>query len=438
MWMGATLHITPSIPSFVRGCRFGAALLSFSRVYLGLPGVIDPHEDISLYSITLVYTSHLPSFPPSLWKYQPTSSVDPVFVSRLHCRLYCINNPRSPSRPREARKIAGEDPSRGFFLSYSLVDCVYLHRAALSLGLNCITVRSATLADATSHMQHWKPNRYGKWISPGLHIRTRRFSPLSLSLSYSSIFLPLCTYSLNSYFEGNFSRAFSSWFACVWFITRAREDRYIYRERIAFVTRWKEISFWGGNVKYMPTWVKNFRLGVNAEFIYQTIYEFFFPVCLLSFCVSRRHSSRVKADWIKRIRSESEEMDKRDSCIKPRKSWEQEWRLIRQDIRIRKLYLRIPPDCWQIVRSFVAREIVASVANNKYIGRGEEWKFNKPTTPLRPNLTTREIIHEANGTNYLNLPQCQRTWPKSNPVSWAWSIWTRNAWAYNDIHDKHK
>jgi len=98
--------------------------------------------------------------------------------------------------PEEAGKTMGEDPSREFLLSYSLVGSVYLHRAALSLGPNCINTPRYTETDAASQTQHWKANRYGKWISPGTHphapLRCLSLS-LSLPLSFSLVSLSLST-----------------------------------------------------------------------------------------------------------------------------------------------------------------------------------------------------------------------------------------------------
>lgn len=161
----------------------------------------------SLFSITLVYIVHLPFQSPSQ-SARATSSVDRVLASRLHYRLYCINHPRSP---REAGKTMVEDPIQSFsLLSYSLiVGSVYLRRAVLSFEL---------YKHVPLHDRCCLPDATLKTESIRKMNRSARAAPLSISLFLfsvslsclfpcGSIFLPCCTYPLNSYFERNLSHA---------------------------------------------------------------------------------------------------------------------------------------------------------------------------------------------------------------------------------------
>lgn len=97
-WVLLPISRPTSLYSFA-ACRFGATFF-FSRMYLGLSWVVDPRRYSALFHHPRVHCP--PSFLSSLSKYQPTSSMDRVFASRLHCRLYCIST--SPSIPPTGSK----------------------------------------------------------------------------------------------------------------------------------------------------------------------------------------------------------------------------------------------------------------------------------------------------------------------------------------------
>lgn len=213
MWIDFTLYI---LHPFTRlRLRFGGTFF-LSLVCIQVSRGSLTHEDAPLYFIALVYITHsfLSSFPKYTSLRHPTWTMYPSLVYSV--AYIALATPCFLLRQEGGRKDDGRR-------SISRVPPLLQHRR-LCLPTSC---RSIARTELYKYAPLYRPmlsarrnteNRIDtENESRRVHIRTR--PALSLSLSrfppYGSIFLPLCIYPLNSYFEGNSSCAFPNWLPCV-------------------------------------------------------------------------------------------------------------------------------------------------------------------------------------------------------------------------------